>query len=365
MALTVEQKELLKKAIFYAQQDPKALADLLETLFLGGSGTPGPAGKAATIQVGSVTASDPGSNPQITNSGNENAAVFNFVLPRGEAGPAGPAGKNGTNGAQGPAGAKGDPGEQGPQGEAGPAGADGHTPVKGTDYWTEADRQQLVQETMDALEAQGGLNGKTVLIVGDSVNYGAGWEGSGGFKTLIEAAYPGCTVVNRSVGGTTLANDQIYNQIHRYYSEGGKADLVLVDGGGNDLLTDANFGSFGDGMDPATTPFDSTTTYGALEKIFWSLQWVAFPQAKIVFFSLYKIFSSVAEGNKSYAGQTAFWENIKKICNKWCVPYADFFNEGTVGPMQLNSCFADAVHVNEAGYRRLWPKLRNTLQTIL
>lgn len=33
MALTVDQKELLKKAIFYAQQDPKALADLLETLF--------------------------------------------------------------------------------------------------------------------------------------------------------------------------------------------------------------------------------------------------------------------------------------------------------------------------------------------
>ena len=107
MALTVEQKELLKKAIFYAQQDPKALADLLETLFLGGSGTPGPAGKAATIQVGSVTASEPGSNPQITNSGNENAAVFDFVLPRGEAGPTGPAGKNGADGAQGPAGQNG------------------------------------------------------------------------------------------------------------------------------------------------------------------------------------------------------------------------------------------------------------------
>ena len=107
MALTVDQKELLKKAIFYAQQDPKALADLLETLFLGGSSTPGPAGKAATIRVGSVTASAPGSNPQITNSGNENAAVFDFVLPRGEAGPAGPAGKNGTNGVQGPAGQNG------------------------------------------------------------------------------------------------------------------------------------------------------------------------------------------------------------------------------------------------------------------
>lgn len=114
MALTVEQKELLKKAIFYAQQDPKALADLLETLFLGGSSTPGPAGKAATIRVGSVTASAPGSNPQITNSGNENAAVFDFVLPRGEAGPSGPAGKNGTNGADG---ARGPAGQNGADGK--------------------------------------------------------------------------------------------------------------------------------------------------------------------------------------------------------------------------------------------------------
>lgn len=235
--------------------------------------------------------------------------------------------------------------------------------MKGTDYWTEADRQQLVQETMDALEAQGGLNGKTVLIVGDSVNYGAGWEGSGGFQTLIQETYPGCTVVNRSVGGTTLANDQIYNQIAGYYSSGGQADLILVDGGGNDLLTDADFGSFGDGMDPASVTFDAATTFGALEKLFWSVQWVAFPQAKIVFFGLYKIFSSVTEGNKSYAGQTAFWESIRKICNKWCVPYADFFNEGTVGPMQLNSCFADAVHINEAGYRRLWPKLHAALRS--
>ena len=33
---------------------------------------------------------------------------------------------------------------QGPQGEQGPAGKDGHTPVKGTDYWTEADKQEII-----------------------------------------------------------------------------------------------------------------------------------------------------------------------------------------------------------------------------
>ena len=82
----------------------------------GADGEPGPAGadgKAATIQVGSVTASAPGSNPRVINVGTENAAVFNFILPRGETGPQGPAGNDGQDGAQGP------------QGDPGPAGADG------------------------------------------------------------------------------------------------------------------------------------------------------------------------------------------------------------------------------------------------
>lgn len=42
-------------------------------------------------------------------------------------------GEKGDIGPQGPAGL------QGEQGPAGPQGADGHTPVRGTDYWTEAD----------------------------------------------------------------------------------------------------------------------------------------------------------------------------------------------------------------------------------
>ena len=41
---------------------------------------------------------------------------------------------------KGEKGDKGDPGEQGPQG---PAGADGRTPVKGADYFTDADKQEI------------------------------------------------------------------------------------------------------------------------------------------------------------------------------------------------------------------------------
>ena len=57
-----------------------------------GGGEPG---KAATIQVGSVTAGEPGTQPKVTNSGTENAAIFDFVIPKGDQGPAGAAGPQG------------------------------------------------------------------------------------------------------------------------------------------------------------------------------------------------------------------------------------------------------------------------------
>ena len=68
---------------------------------VGGSGTgpQGPEGKAATIRVGSVTSGD---SVSVTNSGTENAAVFDFVL---KTGPKGEKGDKGDTGAQGPAGA--------------------------------------------------------------------------------------------------------------------------------------------------------------------------------------------------------------------------------------------------------------------
>ena len=72
--------------------------------------------------------------------------------PKGDPGPQGPAGPKGDTGAAGPKGDKGDTGPVGPQGPAGPAGADGHTPVKGVDYWTESEQQDII----NAVGAVGG-----------------------------------------------------------------------------------------------------------------------------------------------------------------------------------------------------------------
>lgn len=62
---------------------------------------------------------------------------------KGDTGATGAAGKDGANGKDGAAGA------------AGKDGADGKTPVKGTDYWTAADKAEIVNETIAALPAKG------------------------------------------------------------------------------------------------------------------------------------------------------------------------------------------------------------------
>lgn len=57
--------------------------------------------------------------------------------------------ENGKDGAQGPIGLTGPQGPKGDKGDAGPAGAAGKTPIKGEDYWTESDKQEI----LDGLEA--------------------------------------------------------------------------------------------------------------------------------------------------------------------------------------------------------------------
>jgi len=59
----------------------------------GAQGTQGIQGEAATIAVGTVTTSAPGSSASVTNVGTSENALFNFVLPRGEQGPQGTPGE--------------------------------------------------------------------------------------------------------------------------------------------------------------------------------------------------------------------------------------------------------------------------------
>lgn len=125
------------------------LWELCELITNGGTGstTPGPQGEKG----------DPGDSAYkvaLANGfeGTEVEWLASLKGPKGDTGSIGPKGEQGIQGPKGDTGAAGPKGEQGIQGPKGDTGAtgpkgdpgpDGKTPVRGTDYWTEADIAEI------------------------------------------------------------------------------------------------------------------------------------------------------------------------------------------------------------------------------
>ena len=65
-------------------------------------------------------------------------------------------GKDGVDGAKGDKGDKGDTGATGEKGDKGDTGLAGYTPVKGTDYWTDTDKTDMLNDVLAALPTWNG-----------------------------------------------------------------------------------------------------------------------------------------------------------------------------------------------------------------
>lgn len=146
----------------------------------GAKGDPGVPGKDGVSPTVSTAATIGGTKVTITDA----KGSHEFVVKDGAKGADGSNGKDGTNGkdgkpgatgadgvtphigdnghwyigstdtgkpSRGVAGAKGSDGANGKDGARGEKGADGKTPVRGTDYWTEADKQEIVSSVIAAL----------------------------------------------------------------------------------------------------------------------------------------------------------------------------------------------------------------------
>ena len=77
----------------------------------GPTGLTGATGSAASIAVRSATTAEPEQPASVNNSGDQNNAVLDFVIPRGATGSTGPSGPTGATGATGPTGPTGATGE--------------------------------------------------------------------------------------------------------------------------------------------------------------------------------------------------------------------------------------------------------------
>lgn len=120
----------------------------------------GPAGKDGTDGVSpTVSVSKSGTTTTVTIADADGTKTA--TIEDGEQGPQGVQGIQGETGPQGP---KGD------TGETGATGADGHTPVRGTDYWTDADQSAIkayVDEKIQSLYSESAnAGGGTTATIG-------------------------------------------------------------------------------------------------------------------------------------------------------------------------------------------------------
>lgn len=136
---------------------------------------------------------------QYSNDGGETwenlIALADLKGEKGDTGAPGPQGVPGEQGAQGETGPQGPTGATGPQGQQGPAGK---TPVKGTDYFTQADKQEIAEDAAALVD----LSGKQNKITASGILKG---DGAGGVST----AEPGTDYLTKapvtSVNGATGA----------------------------------------------------------------------------------------------------------------------------------------------------------------
>lgn len=301
-------------------------------------------------------------------------ASWALLASKGDTGPQGPQGEKGDTGATGPQGPQGEKGEkgdtgatgpQGPQGEkgetgaAGSAGADGYTPVKGTDYWTEEDKAEIVREISPYT-----FKGKKVMFFGDSITYGADQY----VPKLIE--YTGMVNVgNHAQNGANLyhsasemttesaTKDTVPGQVQLLLDNLASydvPDIIIVSAGTNGSTPSPNYDESqytNDAGEYINFDYVDLHTYsGAMRWVYEKLN-ACYPLAKIFFATPLQVYGGSA---RTYGDLKDRAECIRQNCQRLATPCIDaFIKSGIYGRYERSSAqgryLKDGLHLNANG----------------
>lgn len=170
------------------------------------------------------------------------------------------------------------------------------------------------------------LSGRTMYCDGDSVAYGSGTNTMGNstysFCNYVAEKY-NMTMTNKAAPGTTLAiRKDFIGTDHRSILERvremkGSYDVILLDGGFNDLFKNVKMGAMTD-INNKSGKYNEYTTAGALESICYFLDKNYKDSIK-----LFVLCHNCSTRTK----QSQYWSLIKNILDKWEIPYVDLSEE--------------------------------------
>ncbi len=202
------------------------------------------------------------------------------------------------------------------------------------------------------------LKGKRILSFGDSIMHGSG-NHDDGIANLIAVKY-GMTAVDYSVPGASFADrgerSRICNQMRVANIANEKADLILLNGGTNDMGR-TPLGEIGSGFD--MTYALETDFSGGMQKALWMLDtfWKGTPIVYVRVHNM-KLVEDVFERQ--------YGDRALSISDKWGIDSVDLYNGTTMNTEIPSICDRytfvderygnahDSIHPNALGYAKFY-----------
>jgi lysophospholipase L1-like esterase len=211
------------------------------------------------------------------------------------------------------------------------------------------------------------LDGKEIAFLGDSIMAGYG-NNLQSFEYYFSKALPNSKLVNNSQSGSTISNNSGTDNIimiNQVKTLTGNPDIILFDGGANDII-DYAIGFLSKDLEKEIGEIDinsnealnDNTVMADFEEIIIALK-EKFPNAKLCYIQMFLIDDTTIdnitldESKKPEIRQRRdkLYEQIEIACNKWNVSYIDvsdkFINTGTKYRQD------DWIHLKEEGYQLL------------
>ena len=202
------------------------------------------------------------------------------------------------------------------------------------------------------------LKGKRILAFGDSIMHGSG-NNDEGIADMIAAKYA-MTALDYSVPGASFADrserSRISNQIRVAYNDQAQADIILLNGGTNDM-GHMPFGETAAGFDMSEVEENSFS--GGMQKALWMLK-ACWKDTPIIYTRVHNMDLFEDRIERQYG------DRALDIMEKWGIPSVDLYNGTTMNTENKAICDRytfvderygnehDSIHPNALGYAKFY-----------
>lgn len=219
--------------------------------------------------------------------------------------------------------------------------------------------KEQIDYLLSEIDIYKSLENKTVLSFGDSIMHGDGNDYVG-IAELISLKY-NTKAIDYSKGGATFGvasgREQISNQILRAIQNNEQADVILINGGTNDMRH-VPYGEVSDDDDFSYGEHGRQEFCQGMEYALGLLK-DNYPDTPFLYVRAHDMKFSL-ERNELHYGKTAV-----EICDKWDVPLVDIFNDTDFDAHDTDiryeytyhsrrCAYGDSVHPNRDGYYKFY-----------